>query len=150
MSEMSRERLTAEPHGVVVASGGHGEGGGVLERVPSAERARHPLEAASQVSQLPRHAGEPAALEQAVDPPQPAPHLDPGPAQPGGGIQHLGGQPGALLSALGSTARQLSGAQRIDEHHRITRRPGHLERPPAGLSGPLILTAVDERLGMAG
>ena len=130
------ERLAGQPRRLGEAPGRQRERGSALQEVPSPERAAEPVQAGTEVGELTLDAPQLTGLEQGVDPPQPAPHLDPGAAQRVGGLQHPGRQHGPLGQALGGAAGQLPGPQRVDERGRVARRFGGGQRVPANQTPP--------------
>jgi len=122
--------------------------------VPLSHRTAEPFQAGTEVGELARDAPELAGLEQGIDMPQPAPHLHPGAADGVGGPEHPSRQPGPFGHAVGGAAGQLAGAERVDQRDRAGRGPGRSpgggQRVPADLPGPVVLTLVDQRLGVPG
>jgi hypothetical protein len=144
------ERLPGQPHRLGEAPGGQRECGGGLQQVPSARGDADSLQADLEVGQLVLDASWLASLEEGVDPPQPAPHLDPGTAGAARGIEHPLRQHGPLGNSLGGAASQLAGTEGVHEGQRVARRFGDGQRVPADLACPFVPAAVDQGLGVTG
>ena len=141
-----RERLPRQPHCLAVAPGRQRERGGGVQEVPASERSGEPFQADLEIGELTMNAPQLTGLKQGVDPPQPAPHLEPSAAHRVGGIEHPARQHGPLGDSVGGAAGQLPGAQRVHEHDRVVRRSGGGQRVPADLPRAVVLTAVHQRL----
>ena len=118
--------------------------------MPLPYRAAQPFQAGAEVSELTLGTPELTGLKQGVDPPQPAPHLDPGAAEGIGGLEHPPRQHDPLGEALGGAAGQLAGPERVDERDGFVRCVSARQRLPAHLSAAVILAPVHQRLRVTG
>ena len=144
------ERLAGQPPRLAEAPGRQREVRRVGQVMPLPYRAAQPFQAGAEVSELTLDIPELTSLKQGVDPPQPAPHLDPGAAEGIGRLEHPFRQHDPLSEALGGAAGQLAGPERVDERDRFVRRVGAEQRLPANLSGAVILAPVHQRLRVLG
>jgi hypothetical protein len=144
------ERLAGQPRRVGETPGGQRERGCALQVLPLPDRTAEPVQAGAEVGELTLDGPQLTGLEQSVDPPHPAPHLDPGAAEGVGGLEHPARQHDPFGQPLRGGAGQLPGPERVDQRDRIARRFGGGQRVPADRPRPVVLAPVHQRLRVPG